>query len=307
MNIESKWLEDFLSLAETRSFSRSAKHRFVTQPAFSRRIRALEQALDCQLFDRHSTPIQLTQAGAIFQISAKNIVRQLNECADHIQHVEQQAKVIDFSVSHALSLCFFPEFIQSQQPYLRGVQSRQLVADVDDSIHSLKNGSSDFLIAFDDGSMNSPKFQKLELTTTALLPVCAPDANGQPSYDLDSRSKANIPYLAYPDQIYLGRCVHHLLNQTSHPLALHKQFESSLADSLRMMAMQGLGVAWVPALSVKTELASGSLIECGGERWQLPLTISLFRCDRPLSPAAEQLWQELCRQFPQTEEQELPL
>ena len=40
--MELKWLEDFVSLANTSSFSKSAKQRNVTQPAFSRRIRALE-------------------------------------------------------------------------------------------------------------------------------------------------------------------------------------------------------------------------------------------------------------------------
>ncbi|MBL9048416.1 MAG: LysR family transcriptional regulator, partial [Tabrizicola sp.] len=39
------WLEDFLALAESRSFSRAAEVRGVTQSAFSRRIRALEDWL----------------------------------------------------------------------------------------------------------------------------------------------------------------------------------------------------------------------------------------------------------------------
>ena len=37
-----KWLEDFITLAQTRSFSRAAELRHVTHPAFGRRIRALE-------------------------------------------------------------------------------------------------------------------------------------------------------------------------------------------------------------------------------------------------------------------------
>ena len=40
--MESRWLEDFLSLVDTRNFSRSAEARFTTQPAFSRRIKNLE-------------------------------------------------------------------------------------------------------------------------------------------------------------------------------------------------------------------------------------------------------------------------
>jgi LysR family transcriptional regulator, hypochlorite-specific transcription factor HypT len=35
--MELKWVEDFLQLAETGSFSRAAELRYVTQPAFSRR------------------------------------------------------------------------------------------------------------------------------------------------------------------------------------------------------------------------------------------------------------------------------
>lgn len=53
--METKWLEDFVSLAETRSFSRSAQLRHVTQPAFSRRIQALEAWAGADLVDRSST------------------------------------------------------------------------------------------------------------------------------------------------------------------------------------------------------------------------------------------------------------
>ena len=41
-DVDHKWLEDFIALARERSFSRAAEQRHVTQPQFSRRIRALE-------------------------------------------------------------------------------------------------------------------------------------------------------------------------------------------------------------------------------------------------------------------------
>ena len=61
--MELKWIEDFLSLAETRSFSRSAEIRAVTQSAFSRRIRSLEVWLGTALLDRSTYPITLTADG----------------------------------------------------------------------------------------------------------------------------------------------------------------------------------------------------------------------------------------------------
>jgi hypothetical protein len=54
--MDTKWLEDFVSLAETGSFSRTAQLRHVTQPAFSRRIQSLEAWAGADLVDRSSYP-----------------------------------------------------------------------------------------------------------------------------------------------------------------------------------------------------------------------------------------------------------
>ena len=72
--METKWLEDFVSLAETRSFSRSAQLRHVTQPAFSRRIQALEAWTGIDLVDRSSYPTRLTPAGETFLAQALEIL-----------------------------------------------------------------------------------------------------------------------------------------------------------------------------------------------------------------------------------------
>ena len=55
-----KWLEDFLSLVQTRNFSRSAQERHVTQSALSRRIQALEAWVGADLVDRSTYPLALT-------------------------------------------------------------------------------------------------------------------------------------------------------------------------------------------------------------------------------------------------------
>ena len=64
--METKWLEDFISLVETNNFSRSAALRHVTQPAFSRRIQSLENWLGTDLIDRTTFPTRLTPAGHVF-------------------------------------------------------------------------------------------------------------------------------------------------------------------------------------------------------------------------------------------------
>ena len=72
-----KWLEDFISLAETHSFSRSAVAP--CHPAgVSRRIRSLESWLGVDLIDCTAYPTWLTPAGELFHGQALEIIAQLN-------------------------------------------------------------------------------------------------------------------------------------------------------------------------------------------------------------------------------------
>ena len=300
MNIETKWLEDFLSLANTQSFSRSAKERYMTQPAFSRRIKSLEAALNCELIDRTSVPVQLTAQGRLFQITARSFVEQLEDCANHLQSLGNRGdNVVDFAVSHTLSLSLFPSFLQSLQVEMNGIRTRQLVANVDDSIQALKNGICDFLLAFEDPSLASEQFKKLDLKTEYLIPVCKSDEEGEPLFNLEGSEQSAIPYLGYPKEIYLGRCVQRLFKSNSSSVDLKLSFESPLADSLKVMSMQGMGVAWVPTFAIQEELQQGFLVPCGGETWQMPLNICIYRCTRALPPVNEGLWQTLEERYTQ--------
>ena len=76
--MDTNWIEDFLCLADTRSFSRAAGQRHSSQPAFSRRIQSLESWLGTELVDRSSTPLSLTAAGHTFRGMGQDIVLQIH-------------------------------------------------------------------------------------------------------------------------------------------------------------------------------------------------------------------------------------
>jgi len=292
MNIETKWLEDFLSLSNTQSFSRSATERFLTQPAFSRRIQALETAVGCTLVDRSSVPVQLSPEGRLFKESATNLLQQLDSCIKHMQSLDaRRHSVVDFAVSHTLSLSFFPQFLQAVKTELTTLTARQMVANADDCVQALKNGVCEFLLAFEDLSLDEPAFSKLLLQNERLIPVCAPTQEGTPLYDLDDSCQVSYPLLGYTQGIYLGRSVQQVLQQSPRLIELQPAFESPMADSLKGLALQGMGIAWVPAFSVSKELTQGTLKVCGSEPWQAHLNICIYRPQRLLSSTAEQFWQ----------------
>lgn len=67
-------LECFLALAETRHFGRAAQALYLTQPAVSQQIRALETDLGVQLVERSRAGVTLTPAGAAFAADAAELL-----------------------------------------------------------------------------------------------------------------------------------------------------------------------------------------------------------------------------------------
>ena len=85
--MELVWLEDFLALAEAGNFSRAAAARNITQPAFSRRIRALEDHLGVALFERTPWGVLLAPAGIALQPGAEDILRRIRQAVRDVQRV----------------------------------------------------------------------------------------------------------------------------------------------------------------------------------------------------------------------------
>ncbi|MCF7200878.1 LysR substrate-binding domain-containing protein [Pseudomonas oligotrophica] len=294
MNLETKWLEDFIALAATHSFSQAAQRRHVTQPAFSRRIRSLEEALGLTLVDRSCTPVQLSEAGQLFLVTARSLVEQLGDVVRHLHHLEgQQGEVLQVAAAHSLALGFFPGWVAGLRQEGLNLATRLVAANVGDAVHLLREGGCDLIVAYYDPDaalqLDPELFPSLHLGRTEMLPVCAVGADGQALFDIDSGQ--TVPLLAYSAGAFLGRSVNLLLRQRA--LRSTIVYETAMADSLKSMALQGLGIAWVPRLSAQRELERGELVVCGGEQWRVPLEIRLYRCALMRKAAVRLLWRRL--------------
>lgn len=306
MNLEVKWLEDFVALAATRSFSQAAKRRFVTQPAFSRRIQSLERAVGATLVDRGKSPLELTADGQLFLITARNVVEQLGDALRHLRGLDPAAgQLLEFSVAHSLAFNFFPQWLKRLQAVVGEIGSRMTAMNVGEAMHALREGRCDLMLAYHDplGSLqlDQEHFPSLRMGATEMLPVCAVDEQGLPLYALDASEVQEIPLLAYTQGAFLERSLKILLRQKPVGLQFRTVYETAMAEGLKGMALEGQGVAWVPRLSIERELAEGKLVVCGGEQWVIPLEIRLYRCTLVHKPPVERLWRRLVSDAAQVE------
>lgn len=67
------WLATFLSVARHRNYTRAAEEMFLTQPAISRQMRALQEALGVRLIEQVGKTLELTDAGKHFLREAHQI------------------------------------------------------------------------------------------------------------------------------------------------------------------------------------------------------------------------------------------
>lgn len=82
--MELKHLRSFVLVAETGSFSIAATRCYVTQSAISQHIKSLEEELHCKLLLRTSHTITLTESGEALLLRAKEILKQTEDCKEHI-------------------------------------------------------------------------------------------------------------------------------------------------------------------------------------------------------------------------------
>jgi DNA-binding transcriptional LysR family regulator len=142
--MESKWLEDFVTLSETRSFSRAAELRSVTQPAFSRRIQALEAWIGTPLIDRTSYPTKPTPAGQVFHEQAIEMLGQINGVRTLLKGKHSAgANTLSFAVPHTLAITFFPQWLtELEHGFKQKISTKLSAFNVHDAVLQLVDGGT---------------------------------------------------------------------------------------------------------------------------------------------------------------------
>ncbi|MBC7107041.1 MAG: LysR family transcriptional regulator [Firmicutes bacterium] len=79
-----KQLEAFLQVAELQSFTKAARKLYLSQPAVSFQIRALEEDLGVSLFRRSDRRVELTEAGRLLYPEAREMVRHYHRIRERL-------------------------------------------------------------------------------------------------------------------------------------------------------------------------------------------------------------------------------
>ena len=158
----------FVSVANTLNFSRTAEQFFISQPAVTHNIRALENLLGARLFNRTSRKITLTEEGLEFLQYATHALEIISSGETRIQNMSQGRKVhiriaALSSTIHLLNACLTPLF--KEYPSIQ--------ADVDllegsDLINSVQKSNYAFYFSILDMIRGTDKYEVIPIAKDRL-------------------------------------------------------------------------------------------------------------------------------------------
>jgi LysR family transcriptional regulator, hypochlorite-specific transcription factor HypT len=170
----------------------------------------------------------------------------------------------------------------------------------------LTEGHCDLLLAYDHPSqplqLSPDRYEMLTLGQETLAPFSRTDpragGEGKPIWRLPGSPSNKLPFLSYASGAYMARLVEHILKAAPQPPQLNLVYETDMAESLKAMALEGHGLAFLPASSVKKEVRAKRLAPAGDSgAWEITMDVRIVR-ERPQSargvkPGAAALWEHL--------------
>jgi DNA-binding transcriptional LysR family regulator len=294
--LELKWLKDYLALAEQGSFSKAAGVRFVTQPAFSRRIRALEAWMGVSLIDRNQYPICFTPSGEAFIERAQQLVDTIYLTREQLRTMERGQNELTISSQHALAIAFFPNWVEGFDYVLEDTLIRLDTVDYHDAVVAFLAGNSDFLLCYASVNLSEQlqrdDIESLSVGYDELVPVSLAKSDGSPLHSVKENSDLII--LSHPPQSFFGQLISNQgFSQLPCTVNLDHRYQSSLSEGLKALLLKGLGIAFLPLSIIKDEIKRGKVIQLTDSLPSMPLEIKLLHLKDSESVAANTLWQHL--------------
>jgi len=144
-----RWLDDVLVLLEERNLTRAAERRNVTQPAFSRRIRAFEDWLGSPLLDRQANRVDISEALLANETEIRVLVARLREMRTNIAEFDSAKSTIAIAAQHAPMVSTFPDMALRAKGVFPNLSFRLRAANLEDCVTTFLRGDASMLVCYE--------------------------------------------------------------------------------------------------------------------------------------------------------------
>lgn len=143
-DIDLRQMRSFCIVAEELHFGRAAEKLGIAQPPLSQQIRRLEAKVGCQLFDRGTRRVELTEAGRALLATARRILLEATNGVEQARRVGRgDAGVLDVGFPATVALAILPKVIGAFRERYPGIELRLSELPTTPQRDSLRAGGLD--------------------------------------------------------------------------------------------------------------------------------------------------------------------
>jgi LysR family transcriptional repressor of citA len=255
-------LEAFYTVAKEKSFSRAAEVLHLTQSAISTRITNLEAQLEADLFIRHGRTLRLSKYGEAFEPYVHQILLLVEDAKKRIGEIRKvESSRLEIGTTSSLAVYLLPRLISEFQTEMPEVEIQIKNISAEKIMEMLENGA--IQLGFVNFSADDQRFAKIPLVQCKMILAAAPGhpllvrvrqegcfrwewLEETPVIHFDSGSKHYRSLLQVLKRHNIGAQNHITINNN---------------EAIKRMAIEGVGVAFLPDITAQKELSSGDLVE----------------------------------------------
>lgn len=290
-----EWIDDILAVLDCGSLAQAAEKRGLTQSAFTRRARTIEEIIGASLFDRRRKPITLMPG--VHTLAPE--LRELSERLHRMRHMlktasQHSGKRLTFVCQHALTTTISPQIVRATARDGE-ISVRVHSGNQDACLMQLLSKEADIAIMYaipDEPETEMGRvFETEDLGEDRLVPVCAPAL-------CDRASGSDIPIIAYPADVFLGQVfARMILPRLPKGAATVPIAETALTLAMLQLVIGEIGIAWLPVSLVEQALSRGEVMRIDDRLPAQTLDIKMVRLRAAQTERSETTWQLLTKEL----------
>jgi DNA-binding transcriptional LysR family regulator len=252
-------LEAFEAVVLHRSFTRAAETLFLTQPAVTRQIAALESELHTRLFDRFGRTVRLTAAGETLHRYAEQVLRLAREARDAVTDTEKGSHGrLSVGASSTLATYVLPPLLRrfrESYPHVEISISTGVSARV---VEMVRDGEADVGLVTTEAGIPGNGLVTSLLTNYETGAVVPP---GHPLAERERISAAELgsfPLILMETGTNLRAYADGLLEAAGIDGQVAMELDN--VEAIKRMIEAGLGISLLPMVAVRAEVVGGRLV-----------------------------------------------
>lgn len=248
------YLQTLCEVAKWGSFTRAADALGYAQSSVTTQIQKLEEQYGAVLFERFGRRMQPTQAGEVLLQYARQILALQAEAKAQLS--QQQTGTITIGTIETLAAFYLPPLLQTFRSTHPGITIALQSGNEESIVQAVKEGQCDLGLILDQVSLD-PELVCMPLRKEEFAIIARPDSPYSPLPEITIQELANASFILTEEGCTYRALLLQALRQsgTAHQVV----YEFGSIEAIKRCVMCGLGIAFLPRITVQEEVEQGKL------------------------------------------------